>query len=637
MLKERLKVVVAGSVDDGKSTLIGRLLYETDSLPDGKLEELKAVSLKRNMPMEWSFVLDAFQAERDQAITIDTSQIALNTVCKNVVLIDAPGHIEFLKNMVSGAANADAALLLVDAVEGVRQQTRRHSYLLNFLGIQQVVVIINKMDLVDFSQSRFEKVKSAVSTYLDEVGLKPLEIIPISARHGDLLTTLSRNMKWYQGPTVLEAINNFTVYELAETSLLRFPVQDVYKFDERRIIAGRVESGTLCVGDELLISPSNQVAKVHSFESWNAVERFQAKAGDSVGITLDKQLFVERGDMISHLTNPPLLTTQFRATLFWLGDDPLQVHKTYKIKLATREVLVTVQSVTYEFNIDLLKKSPAKSLMKNQCGEVILRTADLIPVDEYQRLRKTGRFVFIDGYEIVAGGMLSMQGFIDQRKSFIQAPPNLTKVTHFITKKTREQRHGHKGAVLWFTGLSGAGKSTLAMAVERILFLTGCQVYVLDGDNIRSGLNANLTFSPQDRTENIRRISEVAALFVDAGFICITSFISPYAADRNKAREIISADAFHEIYIKADLETCERRDPKGLYKKARKGDVLQFTGISSPYEIPSHPELIVDTVSFTVEQCINKIVEYAKDCLSREKLITSCAQELAHDTKELTV
>lgn len=623
MQKESLKIVVVGHVDDGKSTLIGRLLYETDSFPEGKLEEIKAVSLKRNMPLEWSFALDAFQAERDQAITIDTSQIGLKTDLRNVTLIDAPGHIEFLKNMVSGAANADAALLLVDASEGVRQQTRRHGYLLNFLGIQQVAVIINKMDLINFSSELFEKVKSEVTAYLEEVGIKPQAIIPISARHGDMLTSRSEQMKWYKGHTVLETINQFTPYDVADAGLLRFPVQDVYKFDERRIIAGRIESGVLRVGDELLFSPSNQTAKVHSIEVWNAAPRSKAKVGESVGITLDKQLFVERGDIISHLENPPMLTTHFRATLFWLGDEPLEQNKTYKIKLATRETLITIQSIEHEMNTDLLQKNKTAKLEKNQCGEVVLRARDLLPLDEYQNLRRTGRFVLIDGYEIVAGGMISMKGFPNQRKEFAGGPLNLTKVKHYISKTTREHRFGHKGGVLWLTGLSGAGKSTLAMAVEQLLFLTGNQVYALDGDNIRSGLNANLGFSPDDRAENIRRIGEVAALFADAGFICITSFISPYAADRNKARKMVPPGAFHEIYIKADVESCERRDPKGLYKKAREGEIQQFTGVSAPYEEPTKPELIVDTVNLTVDQCINKIIEYVKTHFSTESIVSN--------------
>lgn len=611
-MESPLKVVVVGHVDDGKSTLIGRLLYETDSLPEGKFEEIKAVSIKRNMPLEWSFVLDAFQAERDQAITIDTSQITLKTPSRHVTLIDAPGHLEFLKNMISGASDADAALLLIDASEGVRQQTRRHAYLLNFLGIQQVAVIINKMDLIDYSQIHYEQIMNEVAAYLEEMNIQAHAIIPVSARHGDMLTTHSENMKWYGGQTVLESINRFVHYDAVDAGLLRFPIQDVYKFDDRRIIAGRIEAGSLKVGDEILFSPANQTATIRSIEVWNAASTCEAKAGESIGITLDKQLFVERGDIISHIENPPLLTTRFRSTLFWLGDAPLECGKTYKMKLATRETFVTVESLAYEMNTDLLQKNAAISLGKNQCGEVVLRSRDILPVDEYQSLRRTGRYVLIDGTEIVAGGMVSMKGFVNQRTEFAKGSLNLKKVTHYVSKTKREHRYHHKGGVIWLTGLSGAGKSTLAMALEHLLFLKGCQVYALDGDNIRSGLNANLGFSPKDRTENVRRIGEVAALFADAGFICITAFISPYASDRNNVRKMVAPGAFHEIYIKANIEDCERRDPKGLYKKARSGEITQFTGITAPYDVPLNPELVVDTVNCSVQQCVNDMVDYVK-------------------------
>jgi len=613
MTTNTLKLVVVGHVDDGKSTLIGRLLYETDSLPDGKLAELKAVSLKRNMPLEWSFVLDAFQAERDQAITIDTSQIMINRPGRQVTIIDAPGHIEFLKNMVSGAASADAAFLLVDASEGVRQQTRRHAYFLNFLGIQQVVVIINKMDLVQYCEEKFNQVKANIITHLQEVGIKAQAIIPVSAREGDMLSARSTHMQWYQGVTVLDAMDNLVATDRIDSGFLRFPVQDVYKFDERRIIAGRVESGVLRVGDDILISPSNQMAKVNSIETWHAEKQVEARAGESIGITLDKQLFVERGDVVSHLENPPMLTTVFRATLFWLGHDSIVLNKTYKMKLLTREVNVIVQSIEYEIDTESLQKNKVEQLRKNQCGEVILRVQELLPVDEYHSLKHTGRFVLVDAYEIVAGGMISMKGFPNQRTLLEKRPSNLTQVKHYVTYDMRQQRSGHRGGVLWFTGLSGAGKSTLAMALEQMLFLKGYQVYTLDGDNIRSGLNSNLGFTPEDRAENIRRIGEVSALFADAGFVCVTAFISPYQADRNKVRRMLAQGMFHEIYIKADLEHCEERDPKGLYKKARKGEIAEFTGISAPYEAPLNPELIIDTVQLTVEQSVNRILEYVKE------------------------
>ena len=611
-----LKIVVVGHVDDGKSTLIGRLLYETNSFLDGKLEELETISKKRNMPMEWSFLLDAFQAERDQAITIDTTQILLNLQERNILIIDAPGHIEFLKNMVSGAADADAAFLLVDATRGIQQQTRRHAYFLNFLGIQQVVVIINKMDLIDFSESRFKQVSSELTSHLKELGMTPQALIPVSARHGNNLVTHSKEMEWYNGPTVIEAIKSFSTYGVSISDPLRIPVQDVYKFDERRIIAGRIESGTLKVGDEILFSPSHQIAKVLSIESWNTPTLLEVNTGSSVGITLDRQLFTERGDVISHVNNPPTLTSLFKSTLFWLGHHPFEEGKTYKMKLSTKETLVTVKVIESQIDTDLLQKNKASYLEKGQCGEVVLQARDLVSLDNYQTLRHTGRFVLVDGEEIVAGGMVSTKDYLGQSQEDIRKTLNLTAVAHHVTSTERQYLYGHKGGVLWFTGLSGAGKSTLAMKMEHLLFQKGYQVYVLDGDNIRSGLNSNLGFSPEDRTENIRRIGEVATLFADAGFICISAFISPYQIDRENVRKIVPEGHFHEIYIKANLQTCEIRDPKELYKKAREGKISSFTGISAPYEKPVQPDLVIDTENLDIDQCVTQLLFYVKQHFS---------------------
>jgi bifunctional enzyme CysN/CysC len=632
-----LKIVVVGHVDDGKSTLIGRLLHETGSLAEGKYEEIKEISLKRHMPMEWSFVLDAFQVERDQAITIDTTQIILNTPTRKVVVIDAPGHIEFLKNMISGAADADAAILLIDGSRGIQQQTRRHAYLLNLLGIQQVVVLINKMDLIEFSSSVFEKLSSEISNYFKEIHLKPQAIIPISARYGDMLITSSENMAWYKGPTVLEAINSFAYYNLIEGCPLRFPVQDIYKFDERRIIVGRIESGVIRIGDELRFSPSNQTAKVHSIEHWHDQQKLEATAGESIGITLDTPVFIERGEIISHFENPPILSNQFYATLFWLGNQPLKQGSHYKLKIATRESRITVQTLEYEINTDTLERKTTTTLNKNQCGKVLLRTRELLPLDEYHHLRQTGRFVLVDNHEIIAGGMISMKELPNQR-DILNNTLNLTTVQHHITTKQREEQFGHKGGVLWFTGLSGSGKSTLAMKLEHLLFSKGYQVYVLDGDNIRSRMNSTLGFSPKDRKENIRRTGEIATLFADAGFICITALISPYEAERNNIRQMMLPGTFHEVYIKADLQSCILRDPKGLYKKAQAGEISEFTGISAPYETPINADLIIDTVDLKIEECISKITEYIKEnfSLTRNKYKDSNFLSEFQHTSELT-
>ena len=607
---QQLKIVIVGHVDHGKSTLIGRLLYDSNSLPDGKFEELKAICDKRGMPLEWSFVLDAFQAERDQAVTIDTTRIWFKTDHRDYVIIDAPGHREFLKNMVSGAANADAAVLVIDAVEGLREQSRRHAYLLHLLGLRQVAVVINKMDMAGHSARTFTEVREEVTRYLEDLGLTAHAVIPISARDGDNLAVRSSHMPWYQGETLIEALDRFVPLAAPIELPLRMPVQDVYKFDERRIIVGRIESGVLRVGDRVLFSPSSLTAKVKSIEAWSAAEpQVEAKAGQSVGFTLDEQIFVERGDVASHFGQPPMLTTVFRANLFWLSRKPAAVGDTFRLKMATDEAQVTIQSIERVIDTQDLAGRAKDTVNRNEVAEVILRARDMLALDEFRSNPATGRFVLVDVYDTVAGGVISMEGFPDQRQAFDVKSENLTAVDHLLAADARDQRNGHRGAVIWFTGLSGAGKSTLAMRLEKRLFTRGRQVYVLDGDNVRRGLTADLGFSPDDRAENIRRVSEVAALFADAGVIVVTAFISPYRADRERARGA-APGAFHEIFVKADLATCEERDPKGLYKKARAGKITDFTGISAPYEEPSNPELVVDTSSHSVDDCVDMIAEY---------------------------
>jgi len=610
--RELAKLVFVGHVDHGKSSLIGRLLYDTDSLPEGKFEELKATSERRGMPLEWSFLLDAFQAERDQAVTIDTTQIQFKTDLRDYTIIDAPGHKEFLKNMVTGAANADAAVLVVDAREGVQEQTRRHGYLLHILGIKQVAVAVNKMDLVDFDEERFAEVSREVTQYLNSIGVDPTYIVPMSARDGDNIAERSARTPWYDGKTVLEALDSFQVLTIPTEQPLRFPVQDVYKFDDRRLIAGRIESGILRQGDTILFSPSNKTVRVRSIEAFNRDPNpVEARAGECVSITLDEQLFLERGEIASHEDNAPRLTNVFKGRIFWFGHEPLEAGKTLKMKLATREARVTVQAIESVIDTDTLASKPAEQVERNQIAEVVLRSKQVLAVDEFHEIMRTGRFVLIDGYDAVAGGVLSMEGYPDQRRALQVKSTNVYSVEHRVPAEARHERNGHIGGVLWFTGLSGAGKSTLAMEVENHLFRRGYQVYVLDGDNVRRGLNANLGFSPDDRAENIRRVGEAAALFADAGFIVITSFISPYRADRERARAA-GRGQFHEIYVHADLETCEKRDPKGLYRRARAGEIQDFTGIHAPYENPIDPELVVDTTDEYVEDCARKVIDYVE-------------------------
>ena len=609
-LLEALRVVIVGHVDHGKSTLVGRLFHDTGALPDGKLEAIRAMCERRGMPFEWAFLMDAFQSERDQGITIDTAQIWLRSELRDYVIIDAPGHREFIKNMITGASSADAALLMIDASHGIQQQSRLHGFLINLLGIKQVAVVINKMDLVGFSASHYEEIRATYARYLAGLGAKADYVVPVSARDGDNLVRRSARMPWYEGPTLMEALDSFRAAPRPVDLPLRLPVQDIYKFDQRRIIVGRVESGKVAVGDRLLFSPSNKLATVATIEGWNrTAPALQALAGESVGLTLDEQIFIERGEVASQPENPPVLTSVFRGRIIWLGRGNLRRDAEYRLKLCTLDVPVTVQAVERVYDTEDLSIHEASEVGRHGVADVILRSRAMMALDEAQSIASTGRFVLTDGHNIVAGGLVDMDGYPDQRQSVTVRSSNLSRVDHRVTADARVMRNGHKGGVLWFTGLSGAGKSTIAMEVERRLFQKGYLVYVLDGDNVRNGLNANLGFSPEDRAENIRRIGEVAALFADAGMIAITAFISPYRADRQRARSAAKS-SFHEIYVKADVATCEKRDPKGLYKRARRGEIAEFTGISAPYEEPEAAEFVVDTGALSVEDSVRSVVDY---------------------------
>ncbi len=615
-----LKVVIVGHVDHGKSTLIGRLLYDTKSLDEGKYEELKDICKKRGVDLEWSFLLDSFQAERDQAVTIDTTQIWFSSQKRDYVIIDAPGHREFLKNMISGASAADAAILVVDAEEGVRDQTKRHAYLLHLLGLRQIAVVINKMDKVNHSIDRYNEVAEETAKYLSGFGMSATTIIPISARHGDFIARRSEKMEWFDGSSLIDILDSFHTSTAPVARSLRFPVQDVYRFAEKRIIAGRIETGILRKGDRILFSPTNETAVVTSIENWPEDKKIiEAHAGESIGITLDSPIFVERGHVASKEDNPPMLSNVFRANIFWISKNPLKVGNTYKVRFATVESMVTVQSIERVIDTDDLSHYGEKGEVKrNTVAEITLRARNLLPLDPYIDNFKMGRMALYEDYDIAGGGIISMEGYPDQRRSEEPRASNIYKVSYLVDQQLRAERNGHYGSVIWLTGLSGAGKSTLAIEVEKKLFERGYNVYVLDGDNVRYGLNSDLAFSPEDRAENIRRVGEVAALMADAGLIVVTAFISPYRADRERARKAAPSE-FNEIFVKADLSTCESRDPKGLYKKAREGEIKNFTGIDAPYEEPENPELIVDTATNDVGFCVEQIVRFIEQSVKSDK------------------
>ena len=614
-----LRVVFVGHVDHGKSTLIGRILSDTNSLPEGKLEQVQRACAAENMEFEFAFLLDALLEEQEQNITIDTTQIPFKTAKRNYMIIDAPGHKEFLKNMITGASSADAAVLVIAANEGVQEQSKRHAYLLSLLGVRQFCVVVNKMDLADYSEARFLEIEKKYRVFLKTLNLETDVFIPASARFGENITARSTKMKWHHGPTLAEALDAMTPMAPPTDLPLRLCVQDVYKFDDRRIIAGRIETGTLQVGDELVFSPANKTSIVQSIEHWPPVTTAAtspranngiAIAGDSIGITLHEQIFVERGYVASHSKDAPIETNRFHADLFWIARQPARLSQLYTARLATQEVKCQIVSLDEVMDSSSLERNRTKAdqLARNEVGRLTIQTRAPIVLDNHDRLPPLGRFVLVDdgmicGGGIIYGGVYTDRGAIKSKNIFWSEGK--------ITAQARGAQHGHRGAVVWLTGLSGSGKSTIAQALERELFIRAMHPYVLDGDNIRHGLNSNLGFAPEDRVENIRRVSEVAKLMADAGNVVITAFISPYRADRQRARSIaMEGNAeFIEVFVDAPLEVCEERDPKNLYKKARAGEIREFTGIDAPYESPVDPEIVVQTNQQSVEESVASILE----------------------------
>src|SRR6267154_1110049 len=588
--RPQVRIVIVGHVDHGKSTLVGRLLHETGSLPEGKLEMLQAVSARRGMPFEWSFLLDALQTERDQGITIDTTQIRFRTRSRDVVLIDAPGHAEFLRNMITGASQADGAVLIIDALEGVRDQTRRHGYLLHLLGIKQVAVVVNKMDRVDFAAARFQDISDEITAHLTGLGVTPSAVIPISARDGDGVAARTPRIGWYRGPTVVEALDALEPARPLEQLALRLPVQAIYKFDDRRIVAGRIESGSLAAGDEIVIMPAGKIAKIRSVEGWpvTPVEGRQS-AGRSVGITLDRELFVERGDVIAHVGESPRDTRRIHARIFWLHDKPLATGDSILVRLGTRETRATVVAIEKAVDPGELSNEETTSIARNHVGEIDISLAQPIAADPYADTPRTGRLVIeINGR--IAGGGLVLSVDAGQRA----VPIDIVPVESALRPEERSARYHHNGAVIWLTGLPGSGKSTLARALERRLFGNGGSPILLDGDTLRAGLNGDLGFSGPDRSENIRRLAEVATLLTRNGHAASGGAVSPSADDRAAARRIADI-AFREVYVATPAEVCESRDPKGHYAKARAGGLNNFTGTGKDYQPPTHSELTIDT------------------------------------------
>ncbi len=610
-----VRLVIVGHVDHGKSTLIGRLLHDTGSLPEGRYEQVVEMARRRGTPVELANVMDAFQAERDQNVTIDTAHIWFNARGRQYVIIDAPGHIEFLKNMVTGAASADAGIVVVDAQDGVREQSRRHGYLLSLLGVRQVIVAINKMDLAGYSRDVFERVAAEYRAFLESIGIEPLEVVPMSAAHGDNVATGGAHLQWFAGPSILDALGRLAPRKSAAEAALRFPVQDVYRFDRRRIVAGRIESGQLRAGDVLTFLPGRKQGTVHSIERWASTAGTRAVAGDAIGLTLVEQLFIERGVVACATTDLPAVVSEFEARVFWLGRASLSAGRRYRLKLTTQELDCEIAAIHRVIDgaslADVHREVPA--IERHEVAEVRIRTTSPVVVDPFDQVPALGRFVLVDDRDVAGGGIVLRAGppavHVEGRPASLPV-----QTARQVSQEERHRRHGHRGGVVWLTGLPGSGKSTLAGALERQLFDRGMQVFVLDGENLRFGLSADLGFSPRDRSENIRRVAEVAKLFAEAGVIAIASFISPYRSDRARARQIMIEGGteipFIEAFVDAPVEVCEQRDRKGLYARARAGLIREFTGISAPYERPEQAEVVLRTSDRTIDECVAALLEH---------------------------
>ncbi len=604
-----LAIVIVGHVDHGKSTLIGRLLHDTGALPEGKVAALQEASRKRGMPFEWSFVMDALKVERDQGITIDTTRMRFRTERRDYVIIDAPGHAEFLKNMLTGAAAAEAAILVVDVIEGMSEQTRRHAFLLKLLGIREIVVAINKMDRCGYAKNAFDSVSRSVVDYLAGLELAAAAMIPISARNGDMIAHRSVPPSWYDGPTVLQALDALAGAPSETDRPLRLPVQDVYKFDDRRIIVGRIDSGRLRVGDRLRFSPGERSARIATIESWGAQPAVTAVAGQSIGLTLDEDIFVERGQVASAPDTAPPAASRLKLRLFHFGHTPLQPGDAVKLQIGLAEQAATVEAVESVIDINDLTRRDAAAIARNDIADIVVYCRMPIAVETAAQGRHLGRGILRRGYQIVAGFLLESVLDAPQASPVASAAHHITPVISAVSAAERGAAWGHAGGVLWLTGLSGAGKSTLALALERELFRRNYRVVLLDGDSLRRTLNADLGFGEAERAENVRRIGAMAQHLADSGMIAIVACIAPRHSHRARLRDELGA-LYHEVYVKASLDVCERRDVKGLYAKARRGEIASFTGVSDPYEPPAAPELEIGTDVLTPAECLEHLLDY---------------------------
>jgi bifunctional enzyme CysN/CysC len=608
-----LRFITCGSVDDGKSTLIGRLLHDTRQVFDDQLSAVANDSRRWGTTGEvpdLALLVDGLQAEREQGITIDVAYRYFSTAKRKFIVADCPGHEQYTRNMATGASTAEAAVVLVDAEKGVRVQTRRHTHIVALLGVQNIVVAVNKMDRIGYDKARFDAIAGEIVSYAHKLGVSNVEVIPVAALHGvNVVHRGTKETPWYSGRTLLEALEGIELVN-ATFKDLRFPIQYVNRPDANfRGYAGTIASGEISVGDSVLALPSRKTSKVREITTADG-PLDKAGSAQAVTIVLEDEIDLSRGDVLVHPEHRPTLARTFDAHLIWMGETPLLPGKRYEFKIGARYVKGLVDSIQHRIDVNDLTTREADALDLNGLARVRIALEEPVAIDDYKLSRATGSFIIIDllHFGTIGAGMV-----IAPQTHAVRASSDVVWQPTRVTAAIRANQKSQKPAVIWFTGLSGSGKSTLANALEQALVQRGHHSYLLDGDNVRHGLNSDLNFSEADRNENIRRIGEVSALFVDAGLIVLTAFISPDREERNRIRERIGDEKFIEIYLSTSLEDCERRDPKGLYAKARAGEIREFTGIDSPYEPPVNPQLAIDTSKHDIPAAVEQILKYLEN------------------------
>ncbi len=620
---ELLRFTTAGSVDDGKSTLIGRMLYDSKSIFEDQMNAVREASIQRgDEEVDLALLTDGLRAEREQKITIDVAYRYFATPKRKFIIADTPGHIQYTRNMVTGASTAELAIILIDARKGVLTQSKRHAFLATLLRIPHLVVAINKMDLVDYDQSIYEQISRDFTAFAQQLNVQDVTYIPVSALRGDNVVDKSDNTPWYDGPTLLHHLEHVNIGSSLNRVDFRYPVQYVIRPDQDfRGYAGQVVSGRIAKGEAVTIFPSGLSSTVKSIVTMDG-ELETAVVNDAVVLTLTDDIDISRGDMIVRTRNLPQKSNRIDATICWMDTEPMKAQGSYLVQHTTRLVNGYVAELNYKIDVDTMHREKTDSLQLNEIGRIQLTTTEPLYYDRYELNRATGSFILIDPVSntTVAAGMIRGKSrdvadlLVDEVEQSPERPKssNVVWEQEGITLADRERLNGHKAAVLWFTGLSGSGKSTIAKKLEQRLFADGVSTMFLDGDNLRHGLNGDLGFSSADRQENVRRAAEVAKLSYAHGNLTLACFISPFAADRKFARGLVENGRFLEIYVKCDLDVVKRRDTKGLYAKALAGELKDFTGISSPYEEPTHAELVVETDIQSVDGIVDEIVAALK-------------------------